>query len=337
MNTPSAIVILVLLFFGPLMFEFIECNIEAYFFVLGLTCVVLVGILDWHVARKAATEPIPISIAVVAAGLLFGWTRTRFDLVFARLRGRLSRPLLAALAVFIIGLISSCITAIVAALILVETIGLLHLERARQADLAIAGCFSIGLGAALTPVGEPLSTLAASALHLHFFGLFDLLAPYILPGVLMCAVLAGFFARGDYDLASPPIKVQETTLTVVITGAKVFAFVAGLVMISEAFAPLASRYVNRLGSDTLYWANMTSAVLDNATLVALEVHHMELHRAREAIIALLLSGGMLIPGNIPNIITAGALNIRTARWAKLGIPLGLVMLGIYFAALKLLG
>ncbi len=328
---------LILLFLGPPVFEFIERNIEAYFFVLGLICVLLAGILDWHVARKAATEPIPISIAVVAAGLLFGWTRTRVDLIFARLRGRVSRPLLAALAVFTIGLISSWMTAIVAALILVETIGLLHLERKRQADVAIAGCFSIGLGAALTPVGEPLSTLAASALHLRFMGLFDLLAPYILPGVLACAVLAGFLARGDYDLASPPIKVRETTLTVVVAGAKVFAFVAGLVMVSEALAPLASQYVNRLGSDTLYWANMLSAVLDNATLVAVEVHDMELHRAREAILALLLSGGMLIPGNIPNIITAGALNIRTARWAKLGVPLGLVMLGIYFAALKSLG
>ena len=77
-------------------------------------------------------------------------------------------------------------------------------------------------------------------------------------------------------------------------------------------------------------------VLDNATLVALEVHSMSLPRAREAIIALLVSGGMLIPGNIPNVISAGALRIGSGAWARVGIPIGLVGLGIYFALLKLM-
>jgi predicted cation transporter len=85
----------------------------------------------------------------------------------------------------------------------------------------------------------------------------------------------------------------------------------------------------------LYWANTSSAVLDNATLVALEVHAMSLSRARDAILALLISGGMLIPGNIPNVVCAGALHIRSGTWARIAIPIGLVMLGIYFAVLQL--
>jgi predicted cation transporter len=63
---------------------------------------------------------------------------------------------------------------------------------------------------------------------------------------------------------------------------------------------------------------------------------MTLPRAREAILALLVSGGILIPGNIPNIISAGALRIGSVEWAKIGVPMGLILLGIYFAVIKLL-
>jgi predicted cation transporter len=51
---------------------------------------------------------------------------------------------------------------------------------------------------------------------------------------------------------------------------------------------------------------------------------------------LLISGGMLIPGNIPNIIAAGKLKIRSRTWARYGVPLGLVLLVVYFAILFLL-
>jgi energy-coupling factor transporter ATP-binding protein EcfA2 len=48
---------------------------------------------------------------------------------------------------------------------------------------------------------------------------------------------------------------------------------------------------------------------------------------------LLVSGGMLIPGNIPNIISASKLKITSSEWAKLGIPLGLILLVIYYVIL----
>ena len=35
---------------------------------------------------------------------------------------------------------------------------------------------------------------------------------------------------------------------------------------------------------------------------------------------------MLIPGNIPNIIAAHALHVKSTEWAKLGVPLGLVIM-----------
>jgi predicted cation transporter len=52
-------------------------------------------------------------------------------------------------------------------------------------------------------------------------------------------------------------------------------------------------------------------------------------------VSLLISGGILIPGNIPNIVSAGALKIGSAQWAKIGVPIGIALLGVYFAAFKI--
>jgi predicted cation transporter len=48
---------------------------------------------------------------------------------------------------------------------------------------------------------------------------------------------------------------------------------------------------------------------------------------------LLIAGGMLIPGNIPNIIAAGKMGITSKEWAKIGIPLGLVLMSVFFCIL----
>jgi predicted cation transporter len=45
---------------------------------------------------------------------------------------------------------------------------------------------------------------------------------------------------------------------------------------------------------------------------------------------LLIAGGMLVPGNIPNIISASKLGITSKEWARLGVPIGLVSMVIYF-------
>jgi predicted cation transporter len=239
--------------------------------------------------------------------------------------------------VFVIASLSSIITAIVGALVLVEVVGLLHFKDDRRVRVTVAGCFAIGMGASLTPLGEPLSTLASRALDLEFMGLFHLLAPWVFPGVLASSVVAGAFARGGYEEAPAGAHVQQSYAMILYQAGKVFAFIAGLVLISHAYGPIANEYIDKMSNDLLFWVNTVSAALDNATLVALEVHGMTLPRAREAILSLLISGGMLIPGNIPNIVSAGALRIGSATWAKIGVPMGLVLLGIYFAVIKFVG
>jgi predicted cation transporter len=337
MNHASAVVILALLLFGPLAVARIEHNIELYCLALGVLATLLGTGFTRALILDALHEPIAISITVIVAALLFGWTRPALDRGFRHLRRRVSRPVLTAASIFLIASISSVITAIVGALVLIEVIGLLHFPSDKRVRVTVAGCFAIGMGASLTPLGEPLSTLAARALDLHFMGLFDLLAPWVLPGVLASSIVAGAFARGEYAEAPAGVHIRQSYPTIFVQAAKVFAFIAGLVLISHAYGPIANEYVSKMSNDLLFWANTVSAALDNATLVALEVHSMTLPRAREAILSLLVSGGMLIPGNIPNIVCAGALRIGSAAWAKTGVPIGLVMLGIYFAVIKMAG
>jgi predicted cation transporter len=79
---------------------------------------------------------------------------------------------------------------------------------------------------------------------------------------------------------------------------------------------------------------MISAIVDNATLTAAEIStSMTEAQVRDLLLGLLLSGVMLIPGNIPNIICASKLRIKSREWAKIGIPIGLVLLVVVFVLL----
>jgi predicted cation transporter len=77
-----------------------------------------------------------------------------------------------------------------------------------------------------------------------------------------------------------------------------------------------------------------SAILDNATLTAMEIGPtMQLPQITAIIMGLLIAGGMLIPGNIPNIVAAGRLKINMKEWAVIGVPIGLVIMAVYFLIL----
>jgi predicted cation transporter len=82
----------------------------------------------------------------------------------------------------------------------------------------------------------------------------------------------------------------------------------------------------------LYWLNMLSAVLDNATLAAAEIDpSMTILQIKSALLGLLIAGGTL--GNIPNIIYAGKLRINSSEWARFSMPLGLLVMTGYFLLL----
>lgn len=50
---------------------------------------------------------------------------------------------------------------------------------------------------------------------------------------------------------------------------------------------------------------------------------------------LIISGGMLIPGNIPNIVAAARMKISMNEW--ISAPLGLILMSIYFVLIHFAG
>ncbi|MBP1913100.1 putative cation transporter [Lederbergia galactosidilyticus] len=83
---------------------------------------------------------------------------------------------------------------------------------------------------------------------------------------------------------------------------------------------------------------MISAVLDNATLAAAEISPaMSEPTIKAILLGLLVSGGMLIPGNIPNIIAAGKLKITSLQYAKFAFPVRLIAMAAYFIVILITG
>lgn len=233
----------------------------------------------------------------------------------------------------VLGLLSSLITAIVASLCLVEIVNLLPLDRTSKIRVNIVACFSIGLGAVLTPVGEPLSTIIISKLHVGFFYMLEKLGALIIPGIFLFGLLAVYFAgKGKRPAAEDTERFEpESYPQIVLRALKILLFIIALDLLGAGFKPIIDRYVVSLNSRILYWINMSSAILDNATLASAEIStKMTSEQIVAILMGLLLSGGMMIPGNIPNIISAGKLKITSKEWIRLGVPLGLTAMAAYF-------
>lgn len=332
------VIILLAVLIGPFLDHRIERNLEAFLFVMGVLSALASAVLTAHLVTQALRDPIPITIAVFISGMVFTWGRRWLDAGIARLVARAGPALVAALITVVLGLASSFITAIIASLVLVELIAPMRLQRSDEVRLVVLACFAIGLGAVLTPVGEPLSTIAIAKLGQDFWFLARLLSVYIVPGVVVLGVLTWVLRTKSSGVPEiVPANVGESYRDVVMRAARVYLFVMALTLLGEGFKPLIDRYVIGLDPRLLYWINMISAIVDNATLTAAEISPRMAHLQVQAILmGLLISGGMLIPGNIPNIIAAGKLRIRSREWARVAIPIGAVLLIVYFILLFML-
>ncbi len=331
--------ILALVFILPFFLKKIEHNLEIFLFVMGVAAAYISGQFTSHLAREALQEPVSISLAVLVFGLLFKWSRKPFDRFIHWTQKKLSLEIFVFCLIFILGSLSSLITAIIASLVLVEVISCLTLDRKHEVDLVIIACFAIGIGAVLTPIGEPLSTLAIAKLKswpdVDFWYLFRLLKWEVLGALLALSVLSIFF-HGKKAEQSLEAKVRdENYFQIFLRAGKIYLFVMALVFLGQGFKPLIDRYVIPLSGDILYWINISSAVLDNATLTVAEVSPaMHPLQIKKLLMGLLLAGGMLIPGNIPNIIAASKLGIKSKEWARLGVPLGLILMVLFFFILE---
>lgn len=326
----------------PFSVKRVEEELEAFLFVMGAAAVTISGLWSWHLVKEALKEPLAITAAVGVVGWLFRSVRGRLRGWIGGLTARFGLSWTIFIIVAALGLGSSVFTAIVAAIMLAEVVTLLKLTREREIKITVYACYAIGLGAALTPLGEPLSTIVVAKLKgpphfADFFYLARLIGLWIVPGVLLCAALA---ARGASAAASDGTGLREdapdANRDILLRAAKVYVFVMALIFLGAGLTPLAERYVVQLPTWALYWVNSVSAVLDNATLAAAEIAPVMTDRQITFILmGLLVSGGMLIPGNIPNIVSAAKLGIKSREWAKAALPFGGALMLAYFVLLTL--
>jgi len=320
---------------GPFLNKWIESNLEIFLFVMGAITATFSNAWTWEVIHEGVVAPINITLAVLAAGVLFHYTRRFIDRGMRRVLITVPLAAIVCAGIIILALLSSIISAIIAALLLVELITVLPLHRRAEINLAIIACFAIGLGAALTPLGEPLSTIVVSKLsgapyYAGFGYLARLLTLYVVPAVVALGIIGIFLVRqatDDTEASLAAEEEKEKLSEVFMRAFKVYVFVMALIFLGAGFKPLIDAYLIRMSSQALFWMNMVSAVLDNATLAAAEIGpSLTEAQIKSALLGLLISGGMLIPGNIPNIIAAHALHIKSTEWARLGVPLGLIMM-----------
>jgi predicted cation transporter len=329
--------ILLLVILGPVLSKTVERNIEIFFLAAGALTAAVSGQLSWAVLKAALTEPIALAIAVLVFGIIARFIRSALDRSVEQLLSVMAAHWVYFILIVALGMLASIITAVIAALILGEAITMLKLDRRSEVDAVVLACFAIGLGAGLTPVGEPLSTIAISALQADFWYLARLLGPFIGVGILILGIASLVFPvwHGESLKAS---RDGQSWREIVLRAVKIYLFVAGLVGLSWGMRPLANAYISRVPESLLFWLNSVSAVVDNATLAAVEIGPaLSPGQQRSILMALLISGGMLIPGNIPNIVAAGRLNIGSREWARTGLLIGLPLMALCFAALKWIG
>jgi predicted cation transporter len=308
MITPILIVIFFIILLFPLFIKKVEHNLELFLFITGSVTLLLSHLLGpeplltMRLVESAFMEPVKITVATLIFGLAFRAIREPMKKKIVIVEHRLGPRPFAFLLIFVLGLISSVITAIITALILCEVVSAINLDKKYETRLVIFACFSIGMGAALTPIGEPLSTIAVAKLRGGVMGgdfmmLVRNFGAYIIPGLVLISLVGGF-CRG--------------------TG----------------FKPLIDAYISKIPAPLLYWVNITSAILDNATLAAAELGPlMTVAQVKGILMGIIISGGMLIPGNIPNIIAANKLKISSRVWAATGVPFGILLMALYFAIL----
>lgn len=328
--------------FLPLTVHKVEENLEAFLFLCGAFAVTVSKMWSGHLVLTALEDPIKITLAVLIAGLLFRKFNKNIQHLTHWAVKKIGLRWTLFLIVFLLGVTSSLITAIIAALILAEVAVMLPLERKGRIKLVTFSCFSIGMGAVLTSIGEPLGTVVLSKLagephNADFFFLIDHLGWFVLGGILFMSGMASSLRECPICHA-PGVKEgtdEHSAKSIVVRAAKVYLFVMALVFLGDGLKPLAMQTISHLSANWLYWINMLSAVLDNATLAAIEVTpDISTRTLTFLLMSLIVSGGMLIPGNIPNIICASKLGIKSKEWAKAAFGLGLALMIAYFVILS---
>jgi predicted cation transporter len=343
-QTAGLLVVGVAVLLLPVTVRKVGQELEVFLLLMGAAAVTIASRWSLGLAEDAAVQALPITVAALAGGVVFHFLRPLLWKGIERVRIVTGARIMAAGLVIAVGILSSFITAIIAALVLVEVVSSMHLPRKTEIRLVVLACFSIGMGSALTPTGGPLAAIAVAKLagepyHAGFWFLMERLWMFVVPGIALVGAGAVLVTRplpGAEE--TEDVKQPERLADAFLRAAKVFLFVFGLVLLGAGFTPLIEHAVGLVSPLALFWANSASAVLDNATLAAAEVvPSLQGRQVLAAMLGLVIAGGMLVPGNIPNIISAGRLKIDARSWAVFGLPVGAALMSICFAALVIIG
>ena len=316
MLTIGLSLIFIVVLVGPFLNKKIESNLEAFLFLMGVISATFANAWSTEVVHEGLIAPINITLAVLGAGVLFHYLRHYIDHGMRRVLITMPLSVIVCSDIIILGLVSSVISAIIAALLLVEFISVLPLHRHAEVKLTVIACFAIGLGAALTPLANrsrPSSCRSSAGRPTtRRYVLLFVQSPRALrvPAVVVLGVIGIFLvheAPEDTGESLAAEEEEERLSEVFVRAGKVYIFVMALIFLGAGFKPLIDTYPLKLPSQILFWVNMVSAILDNATLAAAEIGpSLSEAQMKSALLGLLISGGMLIPGNIPNIIAAHA-------------------------------
>jgi predicted cation transporter len=335
-------IILAVVLIAPFSVKIIEEELEIFLFVIGCIAITITSQWSLFLIKEALIEPLKITLAVFVAGFLFRIFHKPIAHNVNKIADKIGVKLFVFLVIVVLGFLSSIITAIIAALVLVDVTVHLTLNRKNEIRLVILACLSIGLGAVLTPIGEPLSTIVIAKLkgspyHADFFFLLRHLWLFIVPGIILLGLLGAVIIPNKRQrIHGLKDGKEEDNKEIFMRSFKVYFFVMALIFLGKGFKPIIDVYISKIPYQGLYWLNTVSAVLDNATLASAEISpSMSLLQIKSAIIGLLIAGGMLVPGNIPNIICAGKLKIKSLEWARFGLPVGLMVMILYFFLLML--
>ncbi len=342
------VIITLMVLILPFKVKFVEHNLEIFFLTMGILSVTISGLWSSQLVIEALKTPVmigslPIGIfqVVLIVGIIVFFFHKQFRNAIITMANKLSIRVFIFILVTVMGLLSSVISVILMSVLLAEIVPCLPLNRKDRIRLVVITCFSLGLGAVLTPLGEPLSAilgqkLACPPFNAGFTFLLTTFGKYVIPGVVVIAIFGSIWIGRKTAVSEITIETEssETLKHVITRAAKVFVFVAALVLLGEGLKPLIVWFFTKTPAAALYWINMLSAILDNATLVCIEVSSdMALSQIIAITMGLLIAGGMLIPGNIPNIVAAAKLKINMKEWAVIGIPIGLIMMTVYFIVL----
>ena len=335
-------VVAVCLLVLPLTVRWVESHLELFLLAIGATAVTVSGGWSFDLLRKTLASPVYVSFIVLVVSVIFNnYSRYIFRVLFAFFR-TLEPQYSFALLIFVLGMTSSLVSVTVSALVLAEVLKVVNLGQDTTVKITVFACYAIGLGAVLSPLAEPMGLVISNALsgpphRADFFFLFRHFVGWITPAICVLSCAAGYAAgRAGTTLQMHIREDKETYSSILHRTLHIYIFVAALTLISTGLRPLAQSTIVHLGGKVLFLANAVSVIIDNATLAAIEiVPSISTTNLTYMVIGLAACGSMLVQGNLPKIVAAEKLGIKSRPWAAVAVPTGLCLMGGYLIALTL--